>query len=71
MAKATAPVLGTDYLIEREKSMGVVVVDIIDGRISTQKADSMAQGMFAEGVKLFWKSADGLSRWYKTAWGTL
>lgn len=68
MAKKTAPVIDQDYRIEREKSLGVVIVDIIGNGISFQKADSMAQGMFAEGVKLFWKSADGKSRWYKTEW---
>lgn len=69
MSKATAPAqIDIDYKIEREKSLGLVVVDIIDGRISTQRADSLASGMFADGVKLFWKSADGLSRWYRTAW---
>lgn len=68
MTKTASPEYGTDYRIEREKALGVVVVDIIDNRISTQRADSLASGMFADGVKLFWKSADGLSRWYRTTW---
>jgi hypothetical protein len=68
MATTAAPELGTDYMIEREKSLGLVVVDILDNRITTQRADRLASGMFADGVKLFWKSADGLSRWYRTAW---
>ena len=69
MSKVAAPAqIDIDYKIEREKSLGLVVVDIIDNRISTQRADSLASGMFADGVKLFWKSADGLSRWYRTAW---
>lgn len=68
MATTSAPVIDQDYQIEREKSLGIVVVDMLSNVITTQRADSLAQGMFASGVRLFWKSADGKSRWYKTEW---
>lgn len=68
MATTSAPVIDQDYTIEREKSLGLVVVDMLSNVITTQRADLMARSMFVEPVKLFWKSADGKSRWYKTEW---
>lgn len=48
------------YSVVRDKELGEVYVYIKDGAISTQRADSLARGMFAHPVRLMAKG-DNLS----------
>ena len=42
----------TGHMVTRDKASGIVIVEIYDSGISTQKADSLARGMFVVPVKL-------------------